>query len=135
MTCNSYSFTRIMTTQCMLCSGVIMHVFSKMIQWHEWMKSFQRMCKNKNDNMNHKHLNIFIILAVICQSTQSISPHGVNRNLCCVGSDYCMMIIMITMYRVNTFPSWQLGNNNIDPPHPRLATSIQRERGNVISKQ
>ena len=39
-----------------------------------------------------------------------------------------MMIIMITMYGVNTFPSWQLGNNNIDPPHPRLATLIQRER-------
>ena len=51
-----------------------------------------------------------------------------------------MMIIMITMYGVNTFPSWQLGNNNIDPPHPHLATLIQREigeraeRGNVIRK-
>ena len=49
-----------------------------------------------------------------------------------------MMIIMITMYGVNTFPSWQLGNNNIDPPHPRLNTERERgeraERGNVIRK-
>ena len=91
-------------------------------------ENFLRMYKNKNDNMNHKHLNlnVFIILAVICQSTQSISPHGVNRNLCCVGSDYCMMIIMITMYGVNTFPSWQLGNNNIDPYTP---ASLHQYRG------
>ena len=53
-----------------------------------------------------------------------------------------MMVITIacSVFRVNRFPPWQLGNNNIDPPHPRLATLIQRERGeraergNVIRK-